>query len=296
MRLRIIIISILVSITGLAIGQPSKEDRKKAREAMKTYMEENVLPVMKPIRENFDSYLSANEKAELAEVRAILQSKREEMKGKKEELKEFRNSDERPSEAQREEFRKMRNEHRKLMTRVWAIADNHEDKLEEIRTELKPKMETWREEMRSIMEENRPENPEKGKHHRKGSRMEGRGHGPKGQGHRGPHQGGLGKIATPVGFLLWDPAQSPEPVSVELKTYPNPTSAISNLEYTVKEASQVTIKLIDEQGLTLKTLVDEYLEAGTYDLQTNLQELKKGLYFYQIQTEGGITTQKILID
>ena len=196
----------------------------------------------------------------------------------------------------KEAFRKMRNEHRKLMTRVWAIADNHEDKLEEIRAELKPKMETWREEMKGIMEENRPEGMERGKHHRKGHRMGGEHRGVEGHGRRGHHPGGFKKFASPVGFLLWDPAQSLEPVTVELKTFPNPTNSISNLEYTVHSASQVTIKLINEQGSTLKTLVDKYLEAGTYDLQTNLQELKKGLYFYQIQTESGITTQKILID
>ena len=106
MRLRIIIISILVSITGLAIGQPTKEDREKAREAMKNYMEENVLPVMKPIREEFDKHLSAAEKADLAEVRETLKAKREAMKGKKVELKEFRNSDARPTEAQKRSIQK----------------------------------------------------------------------------------------------------------------------------------------------------------------------------------------------
>ena len=109
---------------------------------------------------------------------------------------------------------------------------------------------------------------------------------------------GMNKITSPIGFLLWDPSQPFESVSeaAELKTFPNPTKSISNLEFTLKTDGPVTVKLINEQGVTMKTLVDERREAGTYTVQTDLSELKKGFYFYQIKTEAGLSTQKILVD
>ena len=83
MKLRIFIIVILVSATSLVVAQSSKEERKEAfkatQKAMKTYAKENIIPVIKPIREAFDAKLSAAEQKELAEVRSILEAKKEEM-------------------------------------------------------------------------------------------------------------------------------------------------------------------------------------------------------------------------
>ena len=296
MNIRIFLSTILVTLITVAIGQPSKADHKKSREEVKNYVEKNVIPVLKPIRESFDNQLSSTEKQELETVRTALKEARD----AHQELDRPARG-EKPTEAQMEAIQERRNEHRKLMMRVWTVADNHEAELKQIREDLKPQMETWRQEIQKIMETNRPAHPEgaefegKGDHPRKGKRAEGFHHGPQ-QERMGFH--GMTKLTSPTGFLLWDPAKTLEIDSdvADIKTFPNPASSVNTLEFTLTERGPVTVKLLDAKGNTLRTLVDEVREADTYQIQTDLSGLEQGFYFYQIKTESGLSTRKVWVD
>jgi hypothetical protein len=51
----------------------------------------------------------------------------------------------------------------------------------------------------------------------------------------------------------------------------------------------------DILGREVKTLMNEYKNLGTYEVQFDATELASGIYFYSLQTFRGIETKKMLI-
>ena len=70
--------------------------------------------------------------------------------------------------------------------------------------------------------------------------------------------------------------------------YPNPFSSDTKIVYTIPESGKVTLVVTDMFGKTLRTLVDEIQNAGTYSVQVNAAELnlKSGVYLYRIDAAG----------
>ena len=185
------------------------------------------------------------------------------------------------------------------MTQAWEIADAYEAEIESLLAEIEPQKEIWKEGVRSIMEDFRPEGRPKGSvRPGHGGAMEG----PRGQ--RGFGRRGLGgpggmmeAIQQPVKFLLFDEdmlekAEFEEDEGVMI--FPNPTLNQNQLSYEVKETGKVSIQLLDQQGNVLQTVLSTYQDAGSYEQQIDLSELQPGVYLYQIQTPIGTSTKKVI--
>lgn len=79
------------------------------------------------------------------------------------------------------------------------------------------------------------------------------------------------------------------------QNYPNPFNPSTDISYKLPDASNVTLKIFNSLGQEIETLVDEYQEAGIYNLQftiNNLQ-LSSGIYFYQLKAGNFITKKKM---
>ncbi|MCX6165276.1 MAG: T9SS type A sorting domain-containing protein [Ignavibacteriae bacterium] len=74
------------------------------------------------------------------------------------------------------------------------------------------------------------------------------------------------------------------PKTFDLKqNYPNPFNPITNIKYDLPKDIFVTVKIYDLLGREIKTLVNEFKNAGSYLVSFNGSELASGIYFYRIQ-------------
>ncbi|MEM6342486.1 MAG: T9SS type A sorting domain-containing protein [Bacteroidota bacterium] len=295
MKVQIAILSLALLYGSAQIfaqkGKPHKgpKHNPEMRQAMKAYAEENVLPVMQAQREKLDASLSLQEKQTVAEIRAELQALKEKGKNMRQAL---RQSEAKPTEAQREEMYAHRKEMRLLMNQAWEIADNHEADIRSLLAEIKPQAETWKQQMRAIAEQYRPEDAPERPDRLEGT--EGR-HGGKAQ--RAGRTGMMMELRNPVHFLLWDgTAKALQAREEKLEVFPNPTRNVNEVRLRLEAAGKVQIKLLDKDGNYLKTVVDEQLSAGSHTQRIDLQGLEPGLYFYQITTPKGSRTKKIILE
>jgi predicted acyl esterase len=87
-----------------------------------------------------------------------------------------------------------------------------------------------------------------------------------------------------VGDILHE-EQNSQPFAYELKqNYPNPFNPATTIEYSIAKAGNVEIKVYDMLGREVKSLVNEYRDAGFHKIFFNASELSSGVYFYKIST------------
>jgi hypothetical protein len=74
--------------------------------------------------------------------------------------------------------------------------------------------------------------------------------------------------------------------------YPNPFNVSTKIVYTLPESGKVTLVITDMFGKTVRTLVDDVQEAGTYSIPVNAAELNltSGVYLYRIEAAGETDT------
>ncbi len=81
------------------------------------------------------------------------------------------------------------------------------------------------------------------------------------------------------------------------QNYPNPFNPSTKISWQSPVSSHQTLKIYDVLGKEIATLVDEYKEAGTYNVEftiNNLQ-LSSGIYFYKLQAGSFIETKKMIL-
>ena len=77
------------------------------------------------------------------------------------------------------------------------------------------------------------------------------------------------------------------------QNYPNPFNPSTKISYQIPELSFVTLKVYDVLGNEVITLVDEYKEAGIYEVEFDGSELTSGIYFYKFQAGLFVETKKM---
>ena len=82
----------------------------------------------------------------------------------------------------------------------------------------------------------------------------------------------------------------------ELKqNYPNPFNPVTNLEFGISESGFVSLKIYNELGREVSTLVSTRLNPGTYKYSFDASNLTSGLYFYKLETKSYSATKKMLL-
>lgn len=77
--------------------------------------------------------------------------------------------------------------------------------------------------------------------------------------------------------------------------YPNPFGSTTTFEYTIDRPQQVTLRVYDVLGRTVRTLVDERQAANTYRVGFDASDLSSGVYIYQLRTPQRTLTRKMLL-
>ncbi|MBI5402872.1 MAG: T9SS type A sorting domain-containing protein [Ignavibacteriae bacterium] len=78
------------------------------------------------------------------------------------------------------------------------------------------------------------------------------------------------------------------------QNYPNPFNPVTNIKYNLPKDVFVKIKIYDILGREIKTLVNEFKNAGSHIVFFNGFEFASGIYFYRIDA-GGFTRVKRMV-
>ncbi len=79
-----------------------------------------------------------------------------------------------------------------------------------------------------------------------------------------------------------------------LQNYPNPFNPETNIQFQVPSSKFVKLVLFDFLGREVKTLVNEYKQAGIYQVSFNAEGLSSGVYFYKM-TAGNFSDVKRMV-
>jgi hypothetical protein len=86
------------------------------------------------------------------------------------------------------------------------------------------------------------------------------------------------------------------PESFQLfQNYPNPFNPSTIINYTVPKTSFVTIKVYDNLGEEIETLVNESMPMGNYEINFDVNNLSSGVYFYRMISGSYAETKKMLL-
>ncbi len=325
----ILTLSLIASlmIAPFALSAQAPEDKKAAMKALRqearTYVQDNIHPVLKAQREKLDLVLSQAEQNELADIRQQLEDLREEKKALRPKHAQRSQSHEPPTQEQKDAMRAFHKQQRLLMDRAWKIADAHETTIYKLLDEVEPQRQQWHADLKKMHEDARGQfqgqrgegrsqhrqGPPQG-HPGKGHEMRhghgsGHGHGLKGRG-----MSLLKHLQQPVGFLLWN-GEMPERKKGKLgeteempfqnedqgfQVFPNPTGTANNLRYTLETPGTVTIKLLNKDGAVVKTLLQENQSEGSHIKTFDLGNLQAGVYYYQVVTAEGKYVKRFLVE
>ena len=87
-----------------------------------------------------------------------------------------------------------------------------------------------------------------------------------------------------------------DPDAYELKqNYPNPFNPVTTIAYQLPESSMVRLSVYNITGQLIKTLVNEYKNAGNYRVTWNAADVESGLYLFRIQAGKFIDVKKCLV-
>lgn len=115
---------------------------------------------------------------------------------------------------------------------------------------------------------------------------------------------GTGKYNSVRGSIVMKYSQliGIEPISNEIpnryrlfQNYPNPFNPVTKIKFSVPKLSNVKLLLYDVLGKEIKTLVNNELKPGIYEIDFNGGNLASGVYFYKLISGDFEETKKMLL-
>jgi hypothetical protein len=104
------------------------------------------------------------------------------------------------------------------------------------------------------------------------------------------------------GGIWWDHVVSVEfensgiPENYDLsQNFPNPFNPVTQINFSVPQASQVKITVYDVVGREVAVLVNEFLEAGNFKTSWNAYSYSTGVYFYRMETNSFVQVKKMIL-
>ncbi|MEM9824635.1 MAG: T9SS type A sorting domain-containing protein, partial [Bacteroidota bacterium] len=84
--------------------------------------------------------------------------------------------------------------------------------------------------------------------------------------------------------------------ALALKVFPNPTTIDLNITFELQESSQVNLSILDLSGKRVATILQGQFAAGEHLFAQDISnQLARGMYFLSLQTDQGLTTQKLIV-
>ncbi len=80
-----------------------------------------------------------------------------------------------------------------------------------------------------------------------------------------------------------------------MQNYPNPFNPSTIIHYEIPNDGLVTLRIYDELGREVKTLVNQYESKGRYDINFNASNLASGIYFYRLNAGNYSAIKKMIL-
>lgn len=80
-----------------------------------------------------------------------------------------------------------------------------------------------------------------------------------------------------------------------LVLFPNPASGVVQINYTIKQQSDLQIRIYDVTGKIIKDLLGGNQSPGEYKLNAEVKDLNRGFYTVAVETDYGTSTSKLLV-
>ncbi|MDA9066979.1 T9SS type A sorting domain-containing protein [Flavobacteriales bacterium] len=81
-----------------------------------------------------------------------------------------------------------------------------------------------------------------------------------------------------------------------INEFDNPVNNNHELWYNIGTKSEVSLDLTDTKFNTLRNLIKEVKQSGSYKIDINTKELGNGRYFVKLTTDNQTITKQIIID
>ena len=79
------------------------------------------------------------------------------------------------------------------------------------------------------------------------------------------------------------------------QNYPNPFNPSTEIRYDVLNPGAVSLKVYDQSGKEVYTLVNGMKNAGSYSVKFDASSLSSGVYYYTLETAGNTFTKKMIL-
>lgn len=84
------------------------------------------------------------------------------------------------------------------------------------------------------------------------------------------------------------------------QNYPNPFNPVTTIRYTLGSASSVSLQVYDVLGRLVRTLIQDAMPAGTFEVQWDGRshagsQVASGIYFYRLQTDAGQQVRNMVL-
>ncbi|GEM_PF-5862888 len=101
-------------------------------------------------------------------------------------------------------------------------------------------------------------------------------------------------LGNPASSITRDMGPVPSDFSLQ-QNYPNPFNPSTVIRYALPVNSHVQIAVFNSAGQKVKTLVNEFQNAGNYNVTMNSSRLASGVYFYTIKAGNFTATRKMIL-
>ena len=79
------------------------------------------------------------------------------------------------------------------------------------------------------------------------------------------------------------------------QNYPNPFNPVTKIGFSIPKSEMVQIKIYDVLGKELKTILNEYKQAGVYEVEFDGNNLPSGVYLYIMISGSYSETKKMIL-
>ncbi len=79
------------------------------------------------------------------------------------------------------------------------------------------------------------------------------------------------------------------------QNYPNPFNPVTAIKYSIPNEGFVSLKIYNVLGSEVATLVNEFKNAGSYNVSFNAENLSSGVYYYKLKSGTFVETRKMIL-
>jgi hypothetical protein len=79
------------------------------------------------------------------------------------------------------------------------------------------------------------------------------------------------------------------------QNYPNPFNPTTNINFSLMKPSNVTLAVYNVLGQKVATIVNQFMQAGSYTYQFDASKLASGIYIYRIEAGNFVSIKKFVL-